>query len=205
MPGVVKSFNAAKMTATVQLAILARVRAADKKGSVSWVKIPLLTDCPVIFPSGGGFTLTFPIDPGDECLVSFSARCIDAWWQNGGEDNQQVDLRMHDLSDGFVTVGPRSQKRLLSPAPSASDAVLRKDDNTVRIVLKASTIEIVAPTQVSVVAPAIILDGNVTVTGDLQVDGTVHADVDVIADDVSGKTHVHVKGPGASTDPPTPM
>ena len=63
---------------------------------------------PVVFPGGGGFALTFPVAAGDECLVVFASRCIDAWWQSGGV-GEPMEPRMHDLSDGFALIGVRSQ------------------------------------------------------------------------------------------------
>ncbi|MGI8770932.1 MAG: Gp138 family membrane-puncturing spike protein [Acidobacteriaceae bacterium] len=34
--------------------------------------MPILADVPIFLPSAGGFTLTMPIMPGDECEVVFS-------------------------------------------------------------------------------------------------------------------------------------
>ncbi|MFW8450019.1 Gp138 family membrane-puncturing spike protein, partial [Klebsiella pneumoniae] len=72
----------------------------DESGAQVSVNLPLLVDVPVVFPRGGGCTLTFPVKPGDECLVIFADRCIDFWWQSGGIQ-EPVDERMHDLSDAF--------------------------------------------------------------------------------------------------------
>lgn len=109
MPGILQSFNAEKMTATVQPAIQAQSQ--DQSGKWSDVNLPVLTDCPVLFPGGGGYLMTFPLVEGDEVLLVFASRCIDSWWQNGGVQ-PQADLRMHDLSDGFCLPGLHSQARL---------------------------------------------------------------------------------------------
>jgi hypothetical protein len=82
LPGVVAGFDPVAMTVSVQPAIKGRVTSPD--GSTRSVALPLLVDVPVFFPRGGGFTLTFPVKSGDECLVVFSSRCMDAWWQSGG-------------------------------------------------------------------------------------------------------------------------
>ncbi|MCL9653139.1 hypothetical protein L2088_00345 [Pseudomonas protegens] len=89
---------------------------------------PLLLDCPVQFPAGGGCTLTFPVAKGDECLVVFSSRCIDAWWQSGGIQ-VQAELRMHDMSDGFALLGFRSLPRMI-PGISTSAVQLRSDHSS---------------------------------------------------------------------------
>ena len=155
MPGIINSYSAAKATCSVQVSIKAQVR--DEVGVESWVALPLLVDCPVIFPSGGGFTLTFPIAAGDECLVIFASRCIDAWWQSGGVQIQ-ADLRMHDLSDGFVLVGPRSQTRLLSPAAATNAAELRSDDRSTYVKIESGKVTIKA-SQIVLDAPSVIING----------------------------------------------
>ena len=114
MPAIIGDFDPVAMTCTAQPAIRARITTPE--GREQNATLPLLVDCPVYFPSGGNCTLTFPVKPGDECLVVFASRCIDAWWQSGKVQNQ-AEVRMHDLSDGFVYVGVRSQPRVL-PAVS---------------------------------------------------------------------------------------
>lgn len=124
MPGIIESYDDVENTVTVQPAIQGQVR--DKKGKLSWVTLPLLIHVPVCFPRGGGFILTFPIAKDDECLVVFASRCIDAWWQNGGVA-PQIELRKHDLSDGFCIPGPTS----LPQVPvniSTTDVQLRSND-----------------------------------------------------------------------------
>lgn len=123
VPGIIQSFNATAQTVEVQPAIKAKLRRPN--GDVVSVALPLLVDVPVVFPCGGGFTLTFPITPGDECLVVFSSRCIDAWWQSGGVQ-EPMEARMHDLSDGFAFVGARSQVRTFEV--DTSNVQLRSDD-----------------------------------------------------------------------------
>lgn len=152
LPGIVTSFDAAAMTVEVRPAIKARVRSPDANppipGAIAdadnwwWVEIPLLINVPVIFPSGGGFSLTFPIAAGDEALVVFAARCIDDWWQSGGV-GVQADFRMHDLSDGFAIVGPRSKPRAIAGL-SANSVQMRSDDGSVFVEVKAGVVNVVA-------------------------------------------------------------
>jgi len=125
MPGIIEAYNPAEMSATVQPALQFRRR--TMQGTYQWETLALLIHCPVLFPSGGGYSLTFPITKGDECKVFFSMRCIDNWWSKGGVQTQ-AELRMHNASDGFVFVGPRSQPRVLAPNPSTSGVQLRSDD-----------------------------------------------------------------------------
>lgn len=163
LPGIIQSFDPVAMTCTVQPAIKMRARGPD--GSVTSIPLPLLVDCPVQFPAGGNCTLTFPVAPGDECLVVLASRCIDGWWQSGGVQ-EQGDTRMHDLSDGFVLLGTRSRPRALSGVSTAS-AQLRSDDGATFIDLNPSTqkVKIVAPGGLDVVTPLASFSQAVTITG----------------------------------------
>lgn len=163
LPGVIQSFDAVAMTCTVQPAIQVRARAPD--GTDSSLSLPLLVDCPVQFPAGGNCTLTFPVTPGDECLIVFGSRCIDGWWQSSGVQ-AQAEPRMHDLSDGFVLLGTRSRPRALSGVSTAS-AQLRSDDGATFIDLNPLTkkISIVAPGGLDVVTPLATFSQAVTIGG----------------------------------------
>jgi hypothetical protein len=124
MPAIVQSVNLEAMTCEVQPAI--KGVATNENGVQSYVNMPLLLDCPITFPSAGGFIITFPIEEGDEVLVVIASRCIDSWWQSGGVQIP-MELRMHDLSDGFVIPGPRSKPNVVSGI-SDTDLQIRSDD-----------------------------------------------------------------------------
>lgn len=208
LPGVVEAFDPSKMIVSVQPTIQAQRR--TETGVLEWVTLPLLVDLPVVFPGGGGFQLTFPIQNGDEALVVFSSRCIDSWWDLGGVQ-VQAELRMHDLSDGFALVGVRSKPRALSPVVSLDGVELRNDANTARIRIGVDRNVLVetdanvsvnadgdiyaqagagifasAGSEAEITAPTIKLTGNVTITGNLAVSGAVSNDGVSI-----GKTHKH--------------
>lgn len=144
LPGIIQSFDPAAMTCEVQPSIQGTL-SDPKTGDAKNVNLPLLVDCPVQFPSGGGVTLTLPIAPDDECLIIFASRCIDAWWQSGGIAPPMV-YRMHDLSDGFVIPGIWSQPRVLTGV-STSKAQLRSTDGATVLELdpEAQRINLVAP------------------------------------------------------------
>ncbi|WP_247191373.1 Gp138 family membrane-puncturing spike protein, partial [Escherichia coli] len=131
MPGIIQSFDPDAVTAVVQPAIKGAEQ--DESGAEVSVNLPLLVDVPVVFPRGGGCTLTFPVKTGDECLVIFADRCIDFWWQSGGIQ-EPVDERMHDLSDAFCIVGPQSQAKKIGGI-STSAVELRSDDGETKLSL----------------------------------------------------------------------
>lgn len=167
LPGIVVSFNAAAMTVVVQPAI-----SQENLATAQQVNLPVLQDVPVVFPGGGGSTLTFPIGAGDECLLIFASRSIDAWWQSGGVQPAPF-ARTHSLADAFALVGVRSRANALG-AVSTSAVQLRANGGGSLIELAQGTgaVRIVAPGGVTIV-------GNVTVEGDVTADG------------ISLKTHRH--------------
>jgi len=126
LPGIIQSFDPVTQTCTIQPAIKALL--TSPAGVRSWVQLPLLVDCPVHFPEGGGYSLTFPVALGDEALVVFSSRSIDAWWASGNVDIQSP-LRMHDLSDGMVFVGFSSKPKVISGI-STNSVQLRSNAGT---------------------------------------------------------------------------
>ncbi|WP_419058415.1 Gp138 family membrane-puncturing spike protein [Kluyvera georgiana] len=202
LPGVIQSFDAGEVTATIQLGI--RGITDGESNPVS-----LLTNVPVVFPRGGGCTLTFPVKSGDECLVIFADRCIDFWWQSGGVQ-EPVDDRMHDLSDAFAIVGPQSQAKKISGI-SASGAQLRTDDGNAFIEVAAGgnitaqtsgTLTAKADGGTTITSPNITLNGNVTINGNLSQGmgegggtatmlGPITVTNDVTAGGKSLKTHTH--------------
>lgn len=166
-PGIIQSFDATKQTCVVQPAIQAKVRNQD--GITSNVNLPLLVDCPTQFLGGGGFTHTWPVAKGDECLVVFAMRCIDAWWYSGGIQ-PQVEFRMHDPSDGFVILGFRSRPRALSGI-STTTSQFRSDDGASYVELAGGhVVNIVAPGGTNITGP-LNVNGNTTFTGQVAANG----------------------------------
>ena len=163
MPGIIQSFDAGAVTATIQPAVKASVRQSD--GSLSSVALPLLVDVPVVFPRGGGVTLTFPVSAGDECLVVFADRCIDYWWQNGGVQ-EPVDQRQHHLADAFALIGPQSQATKISGI-STSGAQFRSDDGSTYLEINPTSqkMKIVAPGGLELITPLADFSEAVTIKG----------------------------------------
>ena len=145
-PGIIRSVDPARQTCTVQLAIRERLKRGE--GRVENVDIPELLDVPFFVYTGGGYCLTLPVKPGDDCLVVFGDNCMDAWWQSGGVQNQ-VERRRHDLSDGFAIVGFRSQPAVVS-GYSAKTAQLRNKSGDAYIEISGSDINIVAAGKINV-------------------------------------------------------
>lgn len=215
LPGIIQSFNPHTVTAVVQPAIRGFYDGQS-------VPMPLLVDVPVIFPRGGGCTLTFPVKAGDECLLIFGDRGMDFWWQNGGIQ-EPVEQRQHALSDGFAIVGPQSQAQKISDI-SMSGAQLRTDDGAAFVeVATGHDITVTTPGKLTatatggaeITAPEIVFNGNVTINGNLSqgmgeeggaatMQGPITVTNDVTAGGKSLQNHIHsgVQTGGGQTGKP---
>ncbi|MFJ0303329.1 hypothetical protein SAMN02799632_03243 [Acinetobacter pittii] len=190
LPCIVDSYDPDKQTVTVTPAIQIPVMQED--GSIEMVTIKPLPDVPVCWPKSGGFALTFPVKQGDECLVHFSSRCIDLWWQSG-EIQPPFENRKHDLSDGFATFAPQSQpKRLKSVATDAVE--LRNDAGNAKIRINAAGELEFLGTKAIFNCPVEMKDG-LGVLGALK-----NNDVDV----GSGHGHTKVQPGNGESGPPKP-
>ena len=190
MPGIIVSYNPATLTARVKPAIQGNLRSPE--GKISQVNLTELPDVPVHFPGGGGAILTFPVKPGDDCLLVFSERSIDYWHQLGGQQKQQ-DWRMHDINDAICFVGVRSSPAVPGSV-SATTTQLRTDDGRTLIEVSSTNVTIKAPVMITLDAP------DVTVTG------TIHCYSEVIAQSNTGgyvtlSKHANHQGGGQNNAP----
>lgn len=175
MPAIITRVDREKNTVNAQVSI--RDWAYNKLRFTGFVEIPELIDLPVVFPRGGGLVLTFPIAPGDETLVVFANRCIDAWWQSGGVQNP-IEFRPNELSDGFALMGVFSVPNV--PGGISSDsAQLRTTAGTTFVEVTASgavNIQSTGPTTVQAggdVSVTTAGNASLTATGTVTVTGAI--------------------------------
>lgn len=189
LPCLIESVDFSAMTCECQPAIQGTI--LDENGAETVVNLPLLLDVPIVFPSAGGFTITFPLKAGDEVLVVMASRCIDAWWQSGGI-GRPVEARMHDLSDGFAIPGPKSQPKKITGISSTA-LQIRNDAGTCYL-------EIAANGQLKLQAPSgLVINGNVLMTG------TFIADTIKTTAGIDLALHTHISAsPGNPTGPALP-
>lgn len=142
IPAIIQSYDNKRGTVTAAPA-LREIIYNDSDGIPYNIELPLLLDVPILFPCGGGYVVTFPVQNGDECLVIFGDVCIDAWWQNGGIQNQ-AEQRRHDLSDGFAILAPFSQSKIKNFSTFSSSIMeLRNADGTQKIQLSDTAVNLV--------------------------------------------------------------
>ena len=188
VPAIVESVKKSEMTVQVQPTIQAIV--TNENGQEVNVTLPLLVDVPIIFPSGGGFSLTFPIAQGDECLVLFASRCIDSWWESG-KVGPQAEQRLHDLSDGFALFGIKSKPKVVGSF-SDDGAQLKSDDGE-------TSVEVSKDGNIKMKAVKVEIDGDLDVTGIVKT-----ADVKFGLFETLLSTHTHQESGGGTTGVPNP-
>lgn len=136
VPGEIIDFNFENQTATVRSCI--RNIVIDENGKTSYIDLPKILDVPVVFLQSQkkGFSFTYPVSNGDQCLLFFSERSYDNWLENGSVQNPiETGLpRSHQYNDAFALVG-------ISPYTSSIQGFneegieLRNKDRNVRLTL----------------------------------------------------------------------
>lgn len=187
--GVIQSFNPATQTATVQPAINRKDTDTGED-----VKYPLLLDVPVVCPSGGDYYLTFPVKSGDDCLIVFSQKNIDSWFESG-EIKQEAEARRHDLSDAIAIVGLKNQAKSIQNwnmngaelRSKDGQTVIHLEDNNIKLSIGATAIEL-TPAGISFTVGGMSFSmgaGGTTSNMDINTSG------DVIASGKSLTNHAH--------------
>jgi hypothetical protein len=211
IPAVVNSFDPIKGTITAQVAVndLAQwnQNPAGKPINVQLKPITLggmqknqaiIPDIPVAIYNAGGWSITMPIQQGDECLLVFNDAEIDMWFQNGGSANNTISSRRHSPSDAIAVFGLRSTPRALQNY-STTAMQIRNDDGSVIIELTPGFVIINAPNgtvqvyakevQVQAVDTATVQGATVNVEGSsaVNINGSGHTTID----GVPFKQHTH--------------
>ncbi len=112
-------------------------------------EMPILNNVPVIFPKAGGASLTFPVVPGDTCLLLFIERSTDLWKSVGGVVAPN-DPRKFDLSDAVAIMG-------LMPFTENS---LSDNNEDVLLTYKGSNIRIKASGDIQIETASKVAIGN---------------------------------------------
>lgn len=160
-------------------------------------------DVPVIWPSSGGALFSCPIVVGDTVWLSFSQRNIEDWlYSDGTQEVIPGDSRHFSMTDAVAF--PGLYTALSNLKPSTENVELKWGDKLIS--LKPS-----GEISVSNASGSYTLkdDGNielrpaatVTVIGNVEVQGTVTATVDVVGGGKSLKTHTHIGSPTAPDGP----
>lgn len=195
-PAIVVSFDEVAQTIVAQIAIGERIRLAS--GVLTAVTFKEIADVPILIPTGGPWSLTFPIVEGDECDLLFADGCIDSWFQSGGVQ-ARMDGRRHSIADAVAIFGLHSQPRKLANY-STTSCQLRHDDGQTMIDLAPGVITIIAATvDVQATTANVVASGTAKVQGStVQVEGSTTVEITGSGSTViEGKdwlTHIHANG-----------
>lgn len=99
LPGRVKSYDASKQVADIIPAIRGVIFTEDDEAVLE--DLPVIPNVPVGWLRGGGYSLQFPLKPGDHVLLVFSESAT-GQWRSTGQTSEPGDLRRHDLSYPFA-------------------------------------------------------------------------------------------------------
>lgn len=171
LPGRVKSYDATKQLATVQVQLKREFDHVD--GTMEEILVSPCVNVPVLFPRAGGYAITFPVQVGDPCLVVFLERDADGWLGNG-QPAVPPTGRRHHFSDAVAILGLFPGTQPLSPAASAVALQLRNEAGTKTI---------------SILSTGILIDSNGLLALESAQAATINGDTSVA---VSGGTTVTI-------------
>jgi hypothetical protein len=143
--------------------------------------LPLIPDCPIVYPSGGGAMLRGPLEVGSEGYIHIADRSLDSWISSGGEVDP-VLVQYHDLSDAVFVPGLRSgataqsiatDRTTLGPEDDSAGLDFAKLDGSV-------TLRTDGPQLTLEAATAILLGANATL-GVARLTDTVAAEPGMLA------------------------
>lgn len=217
-------------TQTADIKICAERVFSNTDGKEQLSEREILQGVPVHVASGGGWSITFPIKPGNTCLVVFSQIGYDHWLykdrDTGGTLVGQPTphlRRSFSEDDGFALVGFNTIPRaILSYAPEDSqwrnevaDQVISLNadksitvDTPVSVTITAPDVTInatnvVVNTTTTVVnSPLIAVTGDTTILGNTLQTGVITVIGDVIANGISLVNHKHDGDSGGETSKP---
>lgn len=95
LPGIVQSVDYTKKTVTVTPAL------KRKYTDGTTLEVPPIANVPIGYIQTSDSIISVPLKKGDEVMVIFSERSLDAWKKSGGIVSPE-DSRKHDLTDAVA-------------------------------------------------------------------------------------------------------
>lgn len=188
------------------------IKSVDVRPSVNRLYIdgeerqkPVIFNVPVLFPSGGGAIISFPIQVGDTVLLVFGKEDIQNFLKDKAP-KAPATLRKFSYNDAIAIPCLTPFTENLQPSKDALEIKFKgasiridKDGNVVVsspkdvIVKDALNVSVTASEKITVKSPTLVLDcTEVTVTGSLAVSGNISTEADIVTADIpSLNTHKH--------------
>lgn len=121
-PGQVQSYDSSTQTVNVLPMVTRPLPTLDD--TTVYEKLPVIPNCRVAFPRSKKFSITFPLEAGDEGLLLFTNWDI-ATWLNTGQVSDPIDLRLHHPGNALFLPGVCSDPNVLATDPGTSALVLQ--------------------------------------------------------------------------------
>ena len=122
-PARVVSYDAGTDMIVAMPLMRARLRNGDE------IDVPTVDRVPVVWPSGGGWTIASQLVPGDEVLLVISDRDISGWIDTG-QTTTPATGRSHNLTDAMAIVGLTSAPRQPQRKPALGELIIARGDGT---------------------------------------------------------------------------
>lgn len=205
MPGIVVSFNRTLRTADVQPAPKRKLRGGG------WQDLQVIRNCPVAYPSGSGFGMTWDLAPGDAVMLVFAQRSLLRWTGGSVGTYEPGDTRIHDLNDAWVVpAGPpasvpmQAAANKLVIATHAGGTKIEIDKTTGKVdITTTGAVEVSAGTTASVYGGVETRLGAASPTDYVALATLVLAELQKIQ--VWAVTHTHIcAAPGVASAPALP-
>lgn len=218
LPGRIVTYYPENQTADIKIS--AERIFNDTTALLQLTEREVLLGVPVHTPYGGGWSVTFPIKPGDTCLLAFSQIGYDHWLYQDKDTGGTVAKqpvphlrRQFSEDDGFAMVGFNTIPRAIQGYSNSHSQWRNADVSQIISLNDDGTIEVTSPITVTIDAPQTIITGHLTVNGNINTTGTYDNSEgsmtitgDVIAGsgirDVSLLNHTHPENDGGDTGIP---
>jgi hypothetical protein len=191
------------------------------------ITLPEFIEVPPMFMQGGSSYTAHPIAVGDYCLLLFSERCFDRWYE-GQDFRPPAEFRMHDYSDAVAIVGLNNRAGAITiPDVIQQTGDTNQDGNYTHQGSNTQTGNYTLTGNMVQVGDMEIT-GDFTLNGDMQVNGnitctgtisaanftgpsgaamtstaSITTSEDVVANGISLNSHTHPESEGGTTGGPT--
>lgn len=138
-----------------------------------------IASVPTLILGGGGFMLSFPLNPGDLGWLIATDRDMSLFLQNYQAAAPGVFLQRNFASSYFI---PDIMTNYTIASEDSDNFVIQKSDGTVKISLSNNAINIVAPNTITLTSPSVIINAETTINGGLVLNGDMSGSGTIGAD-----------------------
>jgi len=162
IPGIIDSYDPATKRATVHPAI----RMQETDGTTT--SQSSITNVPVLWPSGGGFTIISPLPAGTPVEIRFSQRGITAFKETFLEEDPGDGIFAKEDCWIIPSFGA------LTITPASTDGISMQDEAADNFIyIEDGDITITSTSVVNITASTTNVSGDLTVGGDIDVTGII--------------------------------